>query len=89
MQAPWRPLHTSLAYAGFLVAIVWIYLIANEIVALIKLWGVLMGLSDAILGLTVLAWGNSIADLVADLSIAKQGKPRYKPLFLSFSLKSH
>merc|ERR1711939_192200 len=29
----------------------------------------------AILGLTVLAWGNSIGDLVADLSVARAGSP--------------
>ncbi len=34
------------------------------------------GLSDAILGVTVLAWGNSIGDLIADVAIAKAGFPR-------------
>ena len=28
----------------------------------------------AVLGLTVLAWGNSIGDLVADLSVARAGQ---------------
>ena len=35
--------------------------------------GSIIGLSHAILGLTVLAWGNSIGDLVADVAIAKSG----------------
>ena len=36
----------------------------------------MFGLSDAILGLTVLAWGNSIGDLIADTAMAKRGNPR-------------
>ena len=36
----------------------------------------MFGLSDAILGLTVLAWGNSIGDLIADTAMAKRGHPR-------------
>jgi len=65
-----------LAFIGFIVSVVWIYLIANEIVSILKAFGVFFGLSDAILGLTVLAWGNSISDLIADVAIAKQGFPR-------------
>merc|ERR1711983_72394 len=64
------------AFVGFVVAVGWIYLIANEIVSLLKALGVFWNISDAILGLTVLAWGNSIADLIADVAIAKQGYPR-------------
>ena len=43
---------------------------------LAQLYGVIFGLSDAILGLTILAWGNSIGDLVPDVSIARAGFPR-------------
>ena len=60
-----------LAFIGFVVAIAWIYVIANEIVSILKAFGVYFGLSDAILGLTILAWGNSIGDLVADVAICK------------------
>ena len=65
-----------LAFIGFVMSVGWIYLIANEIVSLLKAIGVYFGISDAILGLTVLAWGNSIGDMVADIAIAKQGYPR-------------
>lgn len=34
-----------------------------------------MGLSPAIMGVTVLAWGNSVGDLVADVALAKTGQP--------------
>ena len=69
----WQPI---LAFIGFVISVGWIYLIANEIVSLLKAVGVQFAISDAILGLTVLAWGNSIGDMVADIAIAKQGYPR-------------
>lgn len=68
--------HTGFAYLGFVVAVVWIYCIANEIVNILQALGIAFNLSDAILGLTFLAWGNSIGDLIADISMARQGYPR-------------
>ena len=68
--------HKVFAAAGFIISIVWIYIIANELVSLLKAFGVMFGLSDAILGLTVLAWGNSIGDMIADTSMARRGAPR-------------
>ena len=40
------------------------------------MFGVVFRLSSAVLGLTLLAWGNSIGDLVSDIAVAKQGFPR-------------
>jgi len=51
-------------------------MIANEILAVLFTFGVVFHLSDAILGLTILAWGNSIGDFVADVTMAKQNAPR-------------
>jgi sodium/potassium/calcium exchanger 6 len=65
-----------LGYVGFGVSIVWIYIIANELVSLLKAFGVMFGLTDAILGLTALAWGNSIGDLISDTAMALRGQPR-------------
>lgn len=44
--------------------------LADEVVNSLTVMAELLGLSDAIVGLTVFAIGNSTADLVADLSIA-------------------
>ncbi|EEC17043.1 Na+/Ca2+ exchanger, putative, partial [Ixodes scapularis] len=68
--------HGAFAYAGFVMSVVWIYGIATEIVALLKAFGVLSAISDVLLGMTVLAWGNNIGDLVTNLSLAKQGFPQ-------------
>ena len=65
-----------LGFVGFGVSIVWIYIIANELVSLLKAFGVVFGLTDGILGLTALAWGNSIGDLIADTAMAHRGQPR-------------
>ncbi|KAI0346259.1 hypothetical protein BDW22DRAFT_1368638 [Trametopsis cervina] len=55
---------------GFMVAIVWIMAIADEVVEVLQTFGLIFGLSDAIIGLTVFAVGNSLADLVANMSVA-------------------
>jgi sodium/potassium/calcium exchanger 6 len=54
-------------------SIVWIYMIANVIVDLLILFGMLTGINTAILGLTVLSWGNSVGDAFASMSISKKG----------------
>ena len=64
-----------LCFLGFLVSIAWISTIANEVVGVLKALGVILGISDAILGLTIFAVGNSLGDLVADITVAKLGYP--------------
>ncbi|KAF9115885.1 hypothetical protein BGX27_005951 [Mortierella sp. AM989] len=66
----------ALCFAGFLVAITWIFLVANEVVGILQAFGMIFGVSDAILGLTIFAMGNSLGDLVANITIAKMGFPR-------------
>ncbi|KXN89118.1 Putative cation exchanger C3A12.06c [Leucoagaricus sp. SymC.cos] len=55
---------------GFVVAVVWIMAIADEVVNVLQAFGNIFGLSDAIIGLTIFAVGNSLADLVANMSVA-------------------
>jgi sodium/potassium/calcium exchanger 6 len=60
---------------GFAVSIAWISSIANEVVGVLKTIGVILDMSDAILGLTIFAVGNSLGDLVADITVARLGFP--------------
>jgi len=55
---------------GFFVAMVWIMAIADEVVGVLQTFGFIFGLSDAIIGLTIFAVGNSLADFVANMSVA-------------------
>ncbi|KAF4614222.1 hypothetical protein D9613_007752 [Agrocybe pediades] len=55
---------------GFAVSMVWIMAIADEVVSVLQTFGLIFGLSDAIIGLTIFAVGNSLADLVANMSVA-------------------
>ena len=48
---------------------------AGELLNCLEALAALLELPQALLGLTVLAWGNSGGDLVADVAVAKAGQP--------------
>ena len=60
--------------SGFLMCICWIFLVAQELVTCLTAIGYIFNIPAGVLGLTVLAWGNSIGDLLSNVSIAQQGK---------------
>ncbi|XP_029917033.1 mitochondrial sodium/calcium exchanger protein [Myripristis murdjan] len=68
--------HSLFALLGFLVSAVLISAAASEVVSLLHMLGVVLSLSNTVLGLTLLAWGNSIGDCFSDITIAHQGYPR-------------
>ncbi|CAI7640511.1 unnamed protein product [Penicillium viridicatum] len=72
LPVTWR---SFLSLLGFLVAMSWIATIATEIVSLLKTLGVILDISDSLLGLTVFAVGNSLGDLVANITFARLGYP--------------
>uniref|UniRef100_A0AAY5F124 Sodium/calcium exchanger membrane region domain-containing protein n=1 Tax=Electrophorus electricus TaxID=8005 RepID=A0AAY5F124_ELEEL len=70
------PYHFLFSLLGFVVSALWINVVASEVVNVLHLLGVILRLSNTVLGLTLLAWGNSIGDCFADITIARQGYPR-------------
>ncbi|ORY35666.1 Sodium/calcium exchanger protein-domain-containing protein [Naematelia encephala] len=65
---PWKLIR---CFAGFVCSMVWIAAIADEVVSVLQVVGEILGLSDAIVGLTIFAVGNSLADLVANVTVAQ------------------
>ncbi|TKR68523.1 hypothetical protein L596_024493 [Steinernema carpocapsae] len=63
-------------YTGFIMSVAWIYAVSSEVVDVVNMIGIMSGISHEVLGLTILAWSNSIGDLIADISVARQGFPR-------------
>lgn len=58
---------------GFYSCIVWIYLLAGELIVCLEVLGLVWDISPAYLGLTVLAWGNCVGDLFSITSLARKG----------------
>lgn len=67
--------HFLFCFLGFIISIAWISTIAGEVVGVLKTFGVVLGISEALLGLTIFAAGNSVGDLVADITVARLGYP--------------
>ncbi|KAI7868061.1 Sodium/calcium exchanger protein-domain-containing protein [Spinellus fusiger] len=68
----WYP---YISFAGFIIALHWVFILANTMVGLLQAIGIIFHLSDAIMGLTIFALGNSLGDLVTNTAIAEMGLP--------------
>ena len=58
---------------SFIMGMMWIYMLANVIVDILVMYQCITGVSAALLGLTLLSWGNSIGDAFASVAISKKG----------------
>jgi hypothetical protein len=60
---------------AFVLSVTWMDATAGELVALLAAIGKISGVSETLLGATVLAWGNSVGDMVANTTVAREGRP--------------
>ncbi len=67
--------HFFFVFVGFGMSILWIYMVANQLLSLLEALGNAWNIDKSVLALTVLSWGNSIGDMISDIVIAKQGFP--------------
>lgn len=67
--------HRLFGFIGFIMSVLFINIIAQEVIEVLTTFGVILNLSESILGLTILAWGNSLGDLIANNSLARHGYP--------------
>ncbi|KAL7439660.1 hypothetical protein ACHAXM_007544 [Skeletonema potamos] len=64
-----------LSLYGFLIAATWIDSIGGALVDLLQFFGTFLRIPPGILGMTVLAVGNSMGDLSSNLAMARNGLP--------------
>ncbi|KAI3446678.1 hypothetical protein Pfo_003343 [Paulownia fortunei] len=70
---------------AFVMSMAWTYILAQELISLLVSLGLILGIDHSILGLTVLAWGNSVGDMVANVTMAKKCGPEGAQLAISGS----
>merc|ERR1712139_449681 len=60
--------------ATFLTALLWCALLANEVVAGMEAMATAMKMDEMTMGVSLLAWGNSVDALFATIGLAKAGE---------------
>ncbi|KAF0984844.1 hypothetical protein FDP41_000743 [Naegleria fowleri] len=64
--------HIMIVGVSFIMSVIWIYTIANELVDVLNSFGIMWNISDSILSIALSA-GNSLSDMAADVAVARQG----------------
>jgi sodium/potassium/calcium exchanger 6 len=65
--------HVVFAAGSFAGSILVIYNVAKEVVSVMTTVGIISDMTDSMVGLSILAWGNSIGDVFSNIALAKQG----------------
>ncbi|NXX31746.1 NCLX protein, partial [Nicator chloris] len=77
--------HCVFAFLGFLASAMWINAAATELVNILRTLGIIFQLSNTVLGLTLLAWGNSIGGEGSAAPQCPPGTPWGPPATLKVS----
>jgi Ca2+/Na+ antiporter len=73
-RQPQHPLFKIIwTLTAFLMCVMWIFTFAGELISCLSTLGNILSIPPAFLGLTILAWGNSIGDFFTNTAVAKQG----------------
>jgi len=73
-EVPMRvSIQVPITLVGFAVSATFLDLISDLLVDCLSFFGVVLHIPATMMGLTVLAWGNSSQDLVANMAVAKKG----------------
>jgi sodium/potassium/calcium exchanger 6 len=59
---------------GVLGGLLWTYVLVGFLIDLLNCFGVLLGLDNTFLGLTILAVGNALPDALTTISLVKAGQ---------------
>ncbi|KAG1672211.1 hypothetical protein FOA52_002912 [Chlamydomonas sp. UWO 241] len=63
------------SFIGFVVGCMWVDTIASEVVGILQLGAALLHIPGSVMGLTLMAWGNSLGDLAGNSALALNGLP--------------
>lgn len=66
-------LFTFYSIMAFIMSIAWINMTSEFVVAMLRLFGYMTGIPFPLLQLTILAWGNCLGDMSADVAMTKKG----------------
>ncbi|PRT53567.1 Sodium/potassium/calcium exchanger 6, mitochondrial [Wickerhamiella sorbophila] len=68
-----RPQSLAMTLLGFVMSVVWVVNLAQLVINELQIVGKSLGISETFMGLTVFAIGDSLGDLVTNISIAQLG----------------
>ncbi|PNW72472.1 hypothetical protein CHLRE_16g683595v5 [Chlamydomonas reinhardtii] len=78
----WDVLGTGFAFGpaafavfGFFMGVIWIDTLASEAVGVVGLLAGLLRVPASVMGLTLMAWGNSLGDFFGNPAMARRGQP--------------
>lgn len=61
------------AIMGFFMSIIWIGFTSDVVIDILEIIGIIIHVPKSVLGLTLLAWGNCLGDMSADVAMTKKG----------------